>query len=194
MARSNKQRDNALAARRLKVAQLYVQGIPQYQIAEQCAVHPGQVSRDLTAIRAEWLQSSLLNYDARKAQELARIDQLETEAWAAWERSKQPKEKRRVKTTKGLGRSGEGKRDDAERTEEARDGNPKFLAEVRACVELRGKIVGLLPTKERDPLDVLLEYLPAELAAAVRAEIDRVLSGGGVAGGGQPQGETTAVP
>lgn len=205
MARNN-QAENEIAARRMRVAQLYLQGIPQYQIAQQLKVSAPSITRDLAAIREEWLQSSILNYDARKAQELARVDFLEAEAHAAWERSKAPKKRDRAKKVELPGKAVapvKGKaqtpapgsqRREAETITEGRDGNPKFLGEIRACVELRAKITGILPTKEREPLDVLLEYLPAELAAAVRAELDKQLSAEGSGDGGQPATPAAPVP
>ena len=57
----------------------------------------------MAAVREQWLQSSLLDFDARKAQELARIDRVETEAWAAWEKSKRARE---ITTTERITREG----------------------------------------------------------------------------------------
>jgi hypothetical protein len=54
------------------------------------------------------------------------------------------------------------------------------LAVLRDSAQLQD----LYPTGKREPLDALLNALPPELAAPIRAELARQLSGGGTAPGG----------
>jgi DNA-binding CsgD family transcriptional regulator len=77
----------ALMERRKRIASMYVTGKNQWERARTVGVSQGTVSNDLAAIREDWLASTRRDFDARKAEELAKLDQLEAEAWAAWERS-----------------------------------------------------------------------------------------------------------
>jgi hypothetical protein len=76
-----------ILSRRTKVAKLYLLGKTQYEIAREVGCSQGTVGNDLSALREEWLASALLDFGEAKARELARIDNLESEAWAAWYRS-----------------------------------------------------------------------------------------------------------
>jgi transcriptional regulator with XRE-family HTH domain len=84
--------DTEVLSRRAEVARRYLQGEMQEQIAQSFGVTQGQISQDLKAIRAAWLASAVRDFDALKAQELAKIDAVEREYWLAWERSKKDKE------------------------------------------------------------------------------------------------------
>src|SRR5262249_46366485 len=83
--------------RREQVAALYLQGHSQYTIAQQVGVTQQQISMDLKIIQKGWLASTLRDFDAAKSEQLAKLDQLELAAWAAWERSRVPHD---VVTTK----------------------------------------------------------------------------------------------
>jgi hypothetical protein len=61
------------------VADRYLRGQTQWQIANCVEVTQATISYDLAAIRTEWLESSLRDFNARKAQELAKIDLIERE-------------------------------------------------------------------------------------------------------------------
>jgi hypothetical protein len=81
---------------RVLIARMYVRGKSQHDMARELSNHydgvrvsPGAVASDLKAIRQSWLQSALLDFNAAKARELARLDEAEREAWDAWERSKE---------------------------------------------------------------------------------------------------------
>lgn len=76
-----------ILSRRTKVAKLYLLGKTQYEIAKEVRCSQGTVGNDLAALREEWLASALLDFGEAKARELARIDNLEAEAWDAWYRS-----------------------------------------------------------------------------------------------------------
>ena len=58
------------------------------KIARQLNVSDAIVSRDLEACRAEWTGSLVADTDALVAEELARIDRIEAEAWVQWRLSK----------------------------------------------------------------------------------------------------------
>lgn len=130
---SQRQRD------RLKVSALYLQGKTQWEISEIVGIAQGTVSNDLKAIQKKWIASSLVNIDKVKAEDLAKIDQLEREAWEAWEKSKADKT---IKSKKQSNIS------DGERTElsirtENMHGDPRYWQGIQWCIEKRIKIFGL---------------------------------------------------
>src|SRR5262245_46932315 len=91
MPRGRSTRNEAIAAdRRRKVAALYLQGRTIYEIGPELGVSVSTVSRDPEAVRNEWLAPAAADFNQRKAEELQRLDLLESEAWGAWERSKGP--------------------------------------------------------------------------------------------------------
>jgi hypothetical protein len=81
-----------VAKRRQDVAERYLRGEYQTTIAHDLGVDPAQISRDLKALRNLWLGSAIRDFDAAKAEELAKIDAVEQEAWRAWTRSQEDKE------------------------------------------------------------------------------------------------------
>jgi hypothetical protein len=123
--------------RREEVAQRYLRGENQYQIAEVVGVTQQQVSLDLKAIREAWLQSAIRDFDEAKSEQLAKIDVIEAEAWQAWERSRQPREVTLTEQTEGE----RGSRKASVRRE-GRAGDPRFLERVQKCIEQRCTILG----------------------------------------------------
>ena len=79
--------------RRKRVAEMYLQGLRQWEIGRRLGVTQQCIAKDVLALEKEWLASTLVHIDAAKAKELARIDRLERVAWAAWRRSCRRKEK-----------------------------------------------------------------------------------------------------
>lgn len=129
-----------------RIARLYLQGVTHEAIAQEVGVSRVQITQDLKTVRATWLQSAVRDFDSAKAEELARIDLLEAEYWAAWKASKSP---RQITTTKRKTASlKDGKappiaQDEAGVRKEQRDGDPRFLDGVRSCIDRRCKLLGL---------------------------------------------------
>jgi len=71
----------------LRIAELYLQGKIQSEIAEVIGVSQPTISKDLKEVQDRWLEKSIQAIDARKAEELAKIDQLERTYWEAWTKS-----------------------------------------------------------------------------------------------------------
>lgn len=131
----------AIAARREQVAEMYVRKIKQADIAEELGVSQPTIALDLKAIQKMWLESTLRNFDKAKAEQLAKIDEVERNAWLGWERSVGEHVKRRYKLTpKGVER---------ERLVEELAGNSAFLRVVLDCVRERSELMGLnAPVKQ----------------------------------------------
>jgi hypothetical protein len=124
---------------RVEIAGLYLQGWTQAEIGAKLGLSRQQIGYDLAAVRQEWLRSTLVNFDAKKAEELARIDRLEREYWAAWEKSRNGHET----TTTEQTTTPQGERSKAAIRREDQPGDPRYLAGVQWCIEQRCKVLGL---------------------------------------------------
>jgi hypothetical protein len=129
--------DTQIAIHRQEIARRYLRGEYQSAIAVALGIDQATVSRDLAAIRAAWLASAIRDFDAARAQELAKVDAVEREYWTAWERSKLDKE---IATQEA---GGDGKKKKISLRKEGQSGNPAYLAGILTCIERRCKILGL---------------------------------------------------
>lgn len=124
-------------------ADLYQRGVPMTEIAKTVGVTWQQIQYDLADIRKRWLEKMIEKFDAKKAEELAKIDRLEREYWEAWDRSRQD----RTSTTVKAG-EGKEKRKEVSKTTEQHYGDPRFLYGIQWCISKRCEILGLnAPTK-----------------------------------------------
>src|SRR5262245_48717225 len=96
----------ALLERRRKVTARYIRGETQWSIARAFEVDQATISRDLAAIRNEWLASSLRDFDEARAFELARIDEVERAAWDGWRKSQENAETSRAEIAGGKSKTG----------------------------------------------------------------------------------------
>lgn len=69
------------------VSHHYVRGKTQVEIAQLVGVTQKTVSEDLKALRVKWLESALVDFNDRKALELAKIDAVEATAWEEFVKS-----------------------------------------------------------------------------------------------------------
>jgi hypothetical protein len=129
--------------RRQEVAALYLSGKYQSEIARLIGVSQQQVSHDLQAVQRAWLASSIRDFDAAKAEQLAKIDAVERAAWGAWERSVEPRD---VVMTKEV--SGDFPRTETTTRREQPVGDPRFLERIQKCIEQRCDILGLSTATE----------------------------------------------
>lgn len=137
------------------VAQLYVRGMSQRDIAElieqqysgEVSVTIANIRNDIITIRKEWVNSALIDFNERRAEELAHLDQLEAAYWKAWEDSCSPKTI--TEHVEGLSQAISGGRaidlenNSTKEIIEQRDGNPLYLQGIERCIEKRCKILGL---------------------------------------------------
>lgn len=129
-----------ISNRRRVVAEMYLRGVLQANIAIELGVNQSTISRDLKALQKEWLNSALVNIDEAKGKELAKIDNLEREYWDAWKRSQENAETRTT-TTGPAGTATEVFK------EEGQTGDPRYLEGVYRCINKRCEILGLDASK-----------------------------------------------
>ena len=126
-----------LAARRREVVNLYHKGWTQSAIASHLKIPQATVSRDLAAMRDYWREFSIHDVEKVRIEQLQKIDLIETEAWAAWERSQKQHHSAQITRDKN---------GDSTRTSlQDRYGDPRFLREVGRCIADRHRIVGVSP-------------------------------------------------
>jgi len=138
-----------MAARRRKVASLYLRGVWQPEIAGMIGVSQATVSRDLAIVRRQWLEDAKADYDAKVAEQLAKIDAVELEAWTEWQKSKG-----RERTKKAVKRYG-GKGGKTEKTEETTTvetllPEARYLEIIHKSIERRCKLLGLDAPERRE--------------------------------------------
>lgn len=128
-------------------------------IATAIGVSVSTVHRDLTICRQNWRLAMVQAFDEIVAEQLAKIDAIEEEAWAAWRRSQND----RAETTVSLEYEGGATPDspDAQASgskavTKTREnvGEERFLARIAWCVEQRVKLAAVLnPQTPSDPMD-----------------------------------------
>ena len=118
-------------------------------IAAELGISQSTVSRDIKALLKEWQEARINDIDERKRTELAKIDNLELEYWEAWRRSCEKAEK---ETTKMQGGASDEKPGRVEKTKsvEVQSGDPRFLAGIQWCIEMRCKLLGLHAPEKKD--------------------------------------------
>src|SRR5262245_13217862 len=137
------QRHASAETRRQQIAALYLQGQYQSAIAQQIGVSQQQVSYDLKALQKTWLASALRDFDALKAEQLAKIDAVERAAWEAWDRSRTP---RKITVQETI--EGEQPTTKASLRKETQVGDPRFLERIQKCIDQRCDILGFSTTAD----------------------------------------------
>ena len=125
-------------ARRQEVAARYIRGEYQSVIARDLGITQSQISYDLKAIRAEWLKSTLRDFDALKSEQLAKVDEIERAAWEGWQRSLLPRE---VTVTEASEGARPGRK--ATMRKEGQGGDPRFLQVIQKAIDQRCQILGI---------------------------------------------------
>jgi hypothetical protein len=141
----NPQERLRILQRRRRVASLYLRGLSQWEIGRQLGVTQQCIAKDIQALEKEWLAAAVVDLDAAKAKELARIDRLERVAWRAWQRSCQRKERASTRMEKKLNDNAQQGKTVTSKHTELRDGNPEYLKRVEWCINKRCELLKLNP-------------------------------------------------
>jgi hypothetical protein len=92
-----------------EAAALYLRGLTQGEIARRLGVSRQQVGYDLKVLQRRWQESALADFNAQKAAELAKVDELERTYWEACERSCQARETSTQERIQGGGQADGGR-------------------------------------------------------------------------------------
>lgn len=139
---------------------MYLEGRPQHEICADLKVSQTTVSLDLKFMKDLWLAESLVDINEKVMREVAKINHLETMAYEGYIRSMQPKEERNKRVEK-VPKSEVVTGEDGKMTKVSngellpikaisnmkrtgQSGDPRFMEQIRWCVETRLKLLGLL--------------------------------------------------
>ncbi len=148
-----------VSSRRVRVAELLLEGNTYRQIANQLGIKSTKtVFDDVEAIIGDWRKEQKHNVDEWVALELSKIGQVETKAWLAWERSLEDEETVSTETATVTIKTGRGKeglevpalQNKETRTRRGQAGDPRFLTVVLKCVIKRCELLGLDKPKKLD--------------------------------------------
>ena len=135
-----------------------MQGWLQVDIAEELSLNQSTISRDLEHLYEVWRQSSLVDINKAKSEELAKVDRLEREYWQAWVHSCEDAETMRQEGTKT--EEGKIKPDKVVKTAKGQAGDPRFLSGVQWCIDKRCEIFGIdAPKKIEQSGKLEIEYV-----------------------------------
>lgn len=149
------QREAVLDDRRARVASFKVQGFSVRQIVAALAktkcLNPDTkkpwtlfaVQSDLEALTARWQAEALRDVSKWKAEELAKLDRLESQAWAAWERGIGRKQTRTTKTGRVDKEGTVIAEPEVSLKTEVLNGDPRYLQVALDCQDRRAKLLGL---------------------------------------------------
>lgn len=137
-----------VAERRARIAKLYLGGKSQPQISRELGIAQSTVSEDIAAMVVEWKRQAGVDVAARRAEELSKLNVVESTAWDSFEQSKQQK---RVATASKK-TDVDGQAVVASLTKiDRNEGDPRFLKLILDCIAKRCVILGLVGgEKEED--------------------------------------------
>ena len=151
---------------RADVARMRLDGLTQSQIAEEItrlrsySISQQTITADLKAVRDEWLNISIDNYDKTRQIEITRLEQEEKFAIGAWYRStKKGKKRERTRTGTTDGKPFEEFMQETEEEESA--GNPAFLQRLESIRQRRCAILGFNAQQRSENINVAIETLLA---------------------------------
>ena len=148
---------------RADIAKMRLEGLTQAQISERLGrlrdytLSPQTIAIELKAVREEWLNQTIDNYEQTRLIELSRLDEEEKIAKDAWTRSTLPKKKERTRTGTNDGKPFE---EFVQETED-RDGNPAFLQRLESIRQRRCAILGFNAQQRSENINVAIETLLA---------------------------------
>ncbi len=156
------QRPNKVVTeRRSRVADLYLEGFTQPEIAARVGISQSQVSRDLKFCSKKWQEEAKEAIEEIKAKDLVKLDRLERKYHIGWRRSIEKQKTDRTKTSVSDGKL----TTESSSEEKTHIGDPRFLDGVLKCLTRRAEILGYdAPSKKAVDLsgDLVIERLPED--------------------------------
>lgn len=141
----------------LAIAEMYlVKGMKQVEIGRELGLSQSDVSTTIARIKKEYSTKRLNKYQTYVNHELLKLDTVEREAWAAWERSIGRSKK--VVTRK----DGQGNVIDKTITTDDLPGDPRYLTAINATVDRRIRLLGL-----DQPQEIIVNTLEGKLSRLI---------------------------
>jgi hypothetical protein len=140
----------AATERRERVAELIMRGLTHREIAAKEGVDHSTITRDLAKVRKLWEDRAATHYAQWVAEEIAKTEKIEKEAWAAYERSCRDEETIHAGRTSGRAtQDGERLPDlvKSYKSIKSQAGDARFLELINKVAERRNKICRLISTE-----------------------------------------------
>lgn len=149
--RQSRREDIAAAARRQErlqsVIEMFLKGKTPQEIGVKLGLTRAQVWHDFTTARRIWRKRNDVAIEKLVDFELAKLNQIEREAWEGWERSCQVSVEKTVEKTVEKGADGK-KRYSKKRRYQS--GDPRFLEIIARCSDRRCKLLKIGEYAEND--------------------------------------------
>lgn len=139
--------DDKVDASSEAIADLWLKGYSQIAICKQLGISRKRLRTCLDNARTFWLERKNIAMVDMVAEQLRRIDILETQAWEGYERS----QKDAVENSVERGKDGTKRKT----VTKPQSGDARFLKTVHDCIDLRCKLLGIYkPPEERTEMQV----------------------------------------
>lgn len=171
MGGKRKRKRIEIEQRQVAIAKLFLAGKTQVEIGAALGISQPVVSRNLTRLRETWLALSLRDFDERKAEELAKINEVERNAWEQFEASKADSRESSQCT------DADGKPKETRNKRKTQTANARYLETVLDCIDRRVRLLGLDAPLKVAKTDMAGRDLdPAERAARLMAAFTALTS------------------
>lgn len=161
MARPNKLSQAEREERHDLLAQMYVKGYTQAEMAAELGLVQSTINKEIRKMVDRWAGTKFEDLDRYKSEQLHRINMMESELWEAWEKSKTARKVIVNKSKSGellndvdaiTGRPIKVQEDKywklATTEEEATGGDMQYMNGIMWCVSERSKILGINAPKK----------------------------------------------
>lgn len=145
----NRMRSDVAHERCGRTAALYLRGRTYQEIAQELGISRETVFRDMRVARRLWRQRASRTYQKHLYEQLARLDEVENQAWIGWERSLGNAVEDGSETIDGT----EGTTRKTSKKTKKQSGNPTFLKVVQDAVRQRSELLGLMDPDARNGRD-----------------------------------------
>lgn len=127
-----------------RTAELYLQGRPYRDIADDLGVSHPTVVEYVRTLEKRWRERADIDFALQRAKELEKLDLLEKTFWQAWERSLIESSKTVLEAQPDRTvQNGAMKATKQRHTKESTVGDPRFLDGVFKCIDRRIKLFGI---------------------------------------------------
>lgn len=160
-----RRRRDARLQRMPEVVGLYLQGRNMLQISRKLNITYGQVRLDLETARKMWRRKAQKASQEYLAEELAKVNYIESKAWEGWERSvRDAVELQRQETKDGTFRR---------KTKKGQAGDARFLDTALRCVDSRCKLLKIGQYSSEEALKA--QTRAVEIVVETVEQVNRIL-------------------
>lgn len=174
-----------------QVCDLYLKGYSMMEISKTVKLSISMIREMIDESRRLWIEQHNFELTDLVAEQIAKIDRVESRAWESYEESR--KASQTIDAVKGTNKSGV--YDSKRKTKRNQFGSAEFLNVILNCIKQRSLLLGLTNKKEEDTMrhnSMLVVVNTPEEARAIQSYTDfQKMVDGTVIDGSEPKVETT---